>query len=155
MVICFFFSRNSLELQAADILMITSIVQNIFPYQSQAVPCSSTRAPTPLFNRVVSKGDSTLYQSLLDEDPNDDNEPGSGYHPPASLPIAINNTADRDTVSMNSSVEEKFYSPPSTPTSDDMAQQASINDSTLNDAFFSPKNDSLNITPQVTQSALF
>lgn len=131
--------------------MIISIVQNIFPYQSQAVPCSSTRPPPPLFNRVMSKGDSSLYQRLLNDDPNDENSPVRGYHLPVSQPIAINNTADRDALSMNSSLEEKFYSPPSTPSSDDMAQQASINGSTLNDAFFSPKNDVSDVTPQVTQ----
>ncbi|XP_031563022.1 Hermansky-Pudlak syndrome 1 protein homolog [Actinia tenebrosa] len=137
-------SRNSIELQAADILMITSIVQNVFPYQSEAVPQSSTRPPPPLFNNVVSKGDPSVYQRLLDDDTNDDNDlpSGSGYHPPVSQPIAINDTANGDGVSMNSSVEEKFYSPSSTPSSDDMSQQK-------NDAFFSPRSDTLDdIAPQ-------
>jgi hypothetical protein len=126
--------------------MITVIVQDIFPYFCQAVPCSSTRAPPPLANCVVSKGDSSVYQQLLASKSNDDSDAvdpqfSSTYHPPVSLPIAINKTVEGDTVSMNSSADEKFYSPPSTP--DDTTRQESKSGEIMNDVFFSPKTDTL------------
>lgn len=123
-----YFSRNASELQAADILMITVIVQKIFPHCSLAIPASSPRAPPPLTNCVVSGGPSMSHDMLNGTVP----EP---HHHASSTPIAINGARDPDRQSTSSSNEDKFYSPPSTPTKD-------LLKAVTDEAFYSPNVNS-------------
>lgn len=135
------FSRNASELQAADILMITVIVQRTFPHSCLAIPTSSTRAPPPLAHYTVSnEGISSSQDVLSGSVPNHD------CHP-TSTPIAINRSGDIDRQSVSSSNEEKFYSPPSTPTDNDLIQETAKAMGLNDDEFFSPRTS----TPPVCQ----
>jgi len=137
----FYFSRNASELQAADILMITVIVQRIFPSCCLAIPASSTRPPPPLAHYAISnRGMSS--QDVLNGSLHDHH-----HHNPSSSPIAINRGEDTDRHSVSSSYEEKFYSPPSTPTNDDLAHETIKAIGMNDDEFFSPRTN----TPPVPQ----
>lgn len=136
------FSRNASELQAADILMITVIVQRIFPHSCLAIPSSSTRAPPPLAHYTVSNGGVSSSHDVLSG-----SVPTDHHHHPSSAPIAINRGEDTDRHSVSSSNEDKFYSPPSTPTNEDLVQE-SVKAMGMNDEeFFSPRTN----TPPVPQ----
>lgn len=118
-------SRNASELKAVDILMITVLLHNIFPHSKQPIPLSLNRTPPPMAHSVVHKGcSSTLHHifadSLKQEGPYMQRHCSvTSTH---SNPVDIKKSSQRtnegteDLCYPGSSLEDEFYSPPSSPT---------------------------------------
>jgi len=118
-------SRNASVLKAADILMITVLLHNIFPHSKQAIPLTLNRTPPPLAHPVVHKGGPSVSHHIFSgaftqEGPSMQGQ--SSRTPAHSDPVDIdssprNANADADDVGYpGSSVEDEFYSPRSSPT---------------------------------------
>lgn len=59
------FSRNASELKAADILLITVLLHNIFPHSKQAIPLTLNRTPPPLAHKVIHKGGPSVSHQIV------------------------------------------------------------------------------------------
>lgn len=122
----FLFSRNASELKAADILMITVILHNIFPHSKQAIPLTLNRTPPPLAHPVVRKGGPSVSHRIISGPLSQGvssmqgETSGTSAH---SDPVDINTSSRKyasgdaeDVGYTGSSVEDEFYSPRSSPT---------------------------------------
>ena len=120
---CPVFSRNASELKAADILMITVLLHNIFPHSKQAIPLTLNRTPPPLAHPVIQKGGPSMSHHILSgsHTQGGPSMQGQRSRPPRhSDPVDIdqslqNANVDTDDLYPGSSVEDEFYSPRSSP----------------------------------------
>ena len=123
--VSFLFSRNASELKAADILMITVLLHNIFPHSKQAIPLTLNRTPPPLANPVIRRGGPSVSHHILSgpfaqgfSSMQGQGSRTSAHSDPVDIDLSSRKAnADADDVGYpGSSVEDEFYSPPSSPT---------------------------------------
>ena len=156
--LCFLilFSRNASELKAADILMITVLLHNIFPHSKQAIPLTLNRTPPPLVNAVIRRGGPSVSHHILSgpiaqgfSSMQGQGSRTSAHSDPVDIDLPSRNVnADADDINYpGSSIEDEFYSPPSspTPTSPMNVREATSQDdlkapaATPKERFFTPR----------------
>lgn len=122
--VCSVFSRNASELKAADILMITVLLHNIFPHSKQAIPLTLNRTPPPLAHPVIRKGGPSMSHHILSGSHAQGGPSMRGQRsrtPRQSDPVDIDQSlqnANADASDLEypgSSLEDEFYSPRSSP----------------------------------------
>ena len=121
-----FCSRNASELKAADILMITVILHNIFPHSKQAIPLTLNRTPPPLAHPVVRKGGPSVSHRIISgplsqgvSSMQGETSRTSAHSDPVDIDTSSCKYASVDAEDLGctgSSVEDEFYSPRSSPT---------------------------------------
>lgn len=118
-------SRNASELKAADILMITVLLHNIFPHSKQAIPLTLNRTPPPLVHAVIRRGGPSVSHHILSgpiaqgfSSMQGQGSRTSAHSDPVDIDLPSRNAnADADDINYpGSSIEDEFYSPPSSPT---------------------------------------
>lgn len=121
-LLALFSSRNASALKAADILMITVLLHNIFPHSKQAIPLTLNRTPPPLAHPVIRKGGPSMSHHILSGSLPPEGSSMQGRHsrtPLPSNPVDIDQSARRTDTDADgytgSSVEDEFYSPRSSP----------------------------------------
>jgi len=118
-------SRNASELKAVDILMITVLLHNIFPHSKQPIPLSLNRTPPPMAHSVIHKGGPSMLSHFFSLSPKQEDHSMCGESSKTSAhsdPVNIELSSRRENGQSEdmgypcSSVEDEFYSPPTTPT---------------------------------------
>ena len=145
------FSRNASELKAADILLITVLLHNIFPHSKQAIPLTLNRTPPPLAHKVIRKGGPSVSHQIVDGSVatlSSSLGEQSSRTPVHSRPVNIKNSqnAQAEDFGYPGSVEEEFfYSPQSSPTPSDgiesAAQELPKTPATPKEHFSTPRAD--------------
>lgn len=145
-------SRNASELKAADLLLITVLLYNIFPHSKQAIPVTPNRTPPPLAHQVLCKGGpSETHHILSGPLPKEDcSVPGQHtrirrvHSDPVDISPSPQKAEPEDAAFLGSSVEDElFYSPRSSPVFSD-GREAAAQDLTktpvaLKEHFFTPR----------------
>ncbi|KAJ7392405.1 hybrid polyketide synthetase [Desmophyllum pertusum] len=156
-------SRNASELKAADILLITVLLHNIFPHSKQAIPLTLNRTPPPLAHQVIRKGGPSVSHRILGGPltPGASSAHGQSSSTPVhSNPVDIDSPSQKakaeDVGYPGSSVEEEFfYSPRSSPTPSDgresTAQELPKTPSTPKEYFFTPRADTPDYLKQMLE----
>ncbi|XP_078359070.1 BLOC-3 complex member HPS1-like [Oculina patagonica] len=146
-------SRNASELKAADILLITVLLHNIFPHSKQAIPLTLNRTPPPLAHKVLCKGGPSVSHRILGGPSTPLGSSAQGHSsrtPKHSNPVDIkrskqNAEADEAGYPGSSIEDELFYSPLPSPTSSDgretAAQELPKTPATPRENFFTPRAD--------------
>ena len=124
------FSRNASELKAADILLITVLLHNIFPHSKQAIPLTLNRTPPPLAHKVIRKGGPSVSHQIVDgsvtplSSSSGEQSSRTTVH---SSPVDIKKSQNfqGEEAGYPGSVEDEFfYSPRSSPTPSDSIESA-------------------------------
>lgn len=118
------FSPNASELRSADLLLITTLLYNIFPHSKQAVPLTLNRTPPPLAHQVLCKGGPSVSHHILSGPSTDDGCAVREQHPrvgrvhsdPVDISPPQRKAEPEEAAYAGSSVEDElFYSPRSSP----------------------------------------
>lgn len=105
--------------------MITVLLHNIFPHSKQPIPLSLNRTPPPMAHSVIRKGGPSMLShlfslSLKQEDHSmyGESSKTSAHSDPVDIDLSSRreNGQSEDVGYPCSSVEDEFYSPPTTPT---------------------------------------
>lgn len=129
-LLALFSSRNASELKAADILLITVLLHNIFPHSKQAIPLTLNRTPPPLAHKVIRKGGPSMSQRIVDgsvtplgSSSGEQSSRTTVHSSPVDIKKSQNFQAEE--AGYPGSVEDEFfYSPRSSPTQSDSIESA-------------------------------
>ena len=105
--------------------MITVLLHNIFPHSKQPIPLSLNRTPPPMAHSVIHKGGPSMLSHFFSLSPKQEDHSMCGESSKTSAhsdPVDIELSSRREDGQSEdmgypcSSVEDEFYSPPTTPT---------------------------------------
>ena len=133
----FICSRHASELDANDILMLTVFTHNIFPYTSQVTPQVYNRTPPQQAHHRVKTGDPSLVHPAQEGPSSQEDGPKERAQ---SAPVRVPPRKHKEDSprSVESSADDKFYSPPSTPPLETL-EEAVQSSGLLKETFFTPR----------------
>ena len=150
-LVSYVFSRNASELKAADILLITVLLHNIFPHSKQAIPLTLNRTPPPLTHTVLHKGGPSVSHHIVggplpqwSSSVQGQSSRTSMHSNPVDIKKSKQNAETEEAAYPGSSMEDEyFYSPRSSPIPSDgkesAAQALPKTSATPKEHFFTPR----------------